>query len=74
MYPRLWDVSDRGVDVVNPCAVAVVSTWWMLREIEVAALTVRDVHVDREALLVTLCVSVSKADPGAKGAFRTHGC
>eukprot|EP00971_Amphidinium_carterae_P080128 1585825-Amphidinium_carterae.1 len=25
-------------------------------------------------MLVTLCVSVSKADPGAKGAFRSHGC
>jgi hypothetical protein len=47
---------------------------WMLREIEVAALTCNDVKLDSTSRMVTLTWTESKTDTAARGISRTMQC
>ena len=60
----------------QPRAAAITAVWWLLREIELAALTCdkKCVRLDAEKQEVTLWLPVSKTDPQGRGAARTHGC
>ena len=52
----------------------VLATFFMMREVEVAAATVSHVTLDAAAARVTLRLPVSKSDAGAAGCSRTWGC
>eukprot|EP00971_Amphidinium_carterae_P243031 4825796-Amphidinium_carterae.5 len=72
-YDRLWGV-ECSLDVVGMKAVAVVGSWWFLREIECPALEVREVHLCFDQKVASLTLAVSKTDPSARGCVRSHGC
>ena len=57
-----------GVEIFKFCVV------WMLREIELANLTTKDIILDHTGKRVTLNIRVSKMDPEAKGVKRTMQC
>ena len=78
------DVLARAPDVEAPVAVSgapahprragIAAMWFLLREIELAAVRVRAVRLDKAARTVTLRLPQSKTDPKAEGKERTHGC
>ena len=57
-----------------PRRAALISSWWLLREIEASYLCLPCATFDDEELEVTLRVPVSKKDPKGRGARRTHQC
>eukprot|EP00971_Amphidinium_carterae_P258939 5139032-Amphidinium_carterae.1 len=70
---QLWQ-KPCSIDVICPQAVAVVASWWLLREIETAAVKVADVKVDESSLEVKLTLPVSNTHAQAKGVVRSHAC
>eukprot|EP00971_Amphidinium_carterae_P339161 6476801-Amphidinium_carterae.1 len=73
-FDKLWDAPLPDGGVLDVRYVKVVATWWLLREIEAAALRVRDVHLNEHLQVATLNLAASKTDIEAKGALRSHGC
>ena len=67
-------VDDREVALKNPAEVLMVAMKWLLREVEVAALTLGNAVVDLEAGTATLFLPVSKTDAGGSGVARTLKC
>ena len=63
---------DPGLPV-NVLALVIMASLFMLREIEVAALRVKDVVVNTASCTVTLFLAVSKTDPTARGCYRSWG-
>ena len=62
---------------VSPHCAVIVASWWMLREIELSALRLRDVvikGVGGSCGVATLHLPVSKTDPGALGTYRSLSC
>ena len=53
-----------------------VGTLFVLREVELSSLTldVECVHLNKDKLVVTVALPVSKSDPGGRGAKRSLGC
>ena len=64
---------DPGLPI-NILALVIMASLFMLREIEVAALRVKDVVVNTASCTVTLFLAVSKTDPTARGCYRSWGC
>eukprot|EP00971_Amphidinium_carterae_P303235 6025372-Amphidinium_carterae.1 len=73
-FNELWSVSIEGCKVLDVRYLCVVASWWLLREIEAAALQVGDVHISEQFMVATLNLAASKTDIAAKGALRSHGC
>ena len=61
-------------DLLHPWACWVVAVHWMAREIEIAALTLGDVHVDAENGTATITFTASKTDQAAEGVRRQLSC
>ena len=58
----------------NPAAVITLSTFYLLRELEMAAAKVSDILVVNKDMEVRLRLSMSKNDPSAKGTERPWRC
>ena len=58
----------------HPWKSAILSTWGLLREIEVANLTLADIRTCKESRTITLTLPASKADPAALGTSVTVAC
>ena len=74
---RLAALHDREEPIVaaGPCwaaRVAVIASWWMLREIELANAVIDDATFDGDA--ASLRLAVSKTDQQAKGTTRSLRC
>ena len=59
---------------VNPSAMVTLSTFFLLRELEVAAARVEDLMINTQSLEVKMRLSMSKNDPMAKGCERAWRC
>ena len=59
---------------VNPGAMLVITTFFLMRELEVAAAKYSDLKLDSTTKSITMHLSVSKNDPEAKGCDRTWNC
>ena len=58
----------------RPGATVVMSTFWLLRDLEATTAEFQDMSIDKIAKRVTLLLSMSKNDPRALGCERTWGC
>ena len=56
-----------------PARCLLVGCWWLLREVELASIAQREVTLTGDTT-VTVLLSVSKTDPRALGAQRSHRC
>jgi len=61
-------------EVLAPFALVVLGGWWLAREIECSFAEAHDMSLDVAKLQVSWALPVSKTDPRALGAVRTHGC
>ena len=59
---------------LEPLATLVLGTWFLLREIELAAAKLCDLTVDVAASQVSLRIPASKTDTAGLGSTRTHRC
>ena len=59
---------------VGPADTLVVSSWWLMREIETSAINMSEVTLDERLLRAELRLSCSKNDCRAIGKGRVHGC
>ena len=78
-YDRVMDVDLEKIKTnvkfpVNPASVVTLSTFFLLRELEVAAARIEDMMLNTELLEVKLRLSMSKNDPMAKGCERSWKC
>jgi len=73
-FSLLTDYRDRATKVRLPMHLFATGVHWMLREIEVAALTCNDVKLDSSSRMVTLTWTESKTDTAARGISRTMQC
>jgi hypothetical protein len=73
-FSLLTDHRDRSTKVRLPMHLFATGVRWMLREIEVAALTCNDVKLDSTSRMVTLTWTESKTDTAARGISRTMQC
>eukprot|EP00971_Amphidinium_carterae_P186307 3698158-Amphidinium_carterae.1 len=60
MLPVLWDNSIQSSSI---------ATWWLLRELEAAALQIGDAHSSEELMVATLNLAASKTNMQAKGTW-----
>ena len=58
----------------RPGSAAVMSTFWLLRDLEATTAEHKDMSIDYAAKRVTLLLSMSKNDPRALGCERIWGC
>ena len=73
-FSLLTDQRDKATKVRLPMHLFATGVHWMLREIEVAALTCNDVKLDSKSRMVTLKWTESKTDTSARGISRTMQC
>ena len=68
---ELMETATMPVGGVLPFLIA---AFWMLREIEMAAMAWRDVIINVALQTVPLTLAISNTDPEAKGCERSWGC
>ena len=62
--PRTWHLAEQS-QAVDPFAMTVAGSWFLRREIELAAAKVRDVKVNDEFRAVTWTLPATKTDTAA---------
>ena len=71
--PGTWATAPQG-HALDPFAVCILGSWFICREIELAAARVRDLKLNRDLCTVSWNLPASKTDTAATGVCRTHGC
>ena len=61
-------------DVLNPAAIFIFASMFLLREIEAAALKWKHICLNTAARSVRVFLAISKTDVEARGCFRSWGC
>lgn len=71
--PSTWNRAQRG-QTVDPLAATLLASWFLCREIELAAARVHQLSFNEQFRTVTWLLPSSKTDTAANGVTRTHGC
>ena len=71
--PETWSFSQKD-STVDPLALCISGSWFLCREIELAAAKVRDISINSDLRTVSWNLPSSKTDSAATGVVRTHGC
>ena len=64
----------KSRDECGVAALIALGIWFLLRELEIAALRVRDIVIDIDQKTVSLTLSASKTDTVGNSVVRTHKC
>ena len=75
--PSEWDGPLLRSGPAMPRSTLLVGAWWGMREIELAALRIKNITFSSDAAGCGSCsinLPVSKTDPEALGKHRLHGC
>ena len=73
-HPLLEDPSNQGTKVGLAAHLFACGVYWMMREIEIANLSAKDIKFDSNNRLVTVLFINSKGDQEARGVSRTLQC
>ena len=73
LCPHPW-LLDAANTVHSPVLACLLGSWFMTREIELAAANISDVSCDMDKRTVTWKLPISKTDTTGQGVERTHGC
>ena len=71
--PHTWTFCEDH-STLDPFPLCIAGSWFLCREIEIAAAKVQDVRFNLNLKTVSRNLPASKTDTAATGVFRTHGC
>ena len=71
--PGTWSTAPVE-SALDPFAICIMGSWFICREIEIAAARVRDIRLNMDLKTVSWNLPASKTDTAATGVCRTHGC